>query len=99
MTRPILERFEPGGGFGNWDLLLARSQRTYSKYGRSRFAGVTIQGSAGERDALKTSRSRADNTCVLCQCSAPKTHATRRFTARYCTRRERQARHRKPEAG
>ena len=81
-------------GLGDWNQLSARSQRTYSKSGRSRFAAGSIQGPAGERDALKTSRPRADNTCVLCQCSAPNTHATRRFAARYCTRRERQARHR-----
>ena len=50
-------------------------------------------------DALKTRRPRADNTCVLCQCSAPNHHATRRFAARYCTRRERQARHQQPKPG
>jgi hypothetical protein len=32
-----------------------------------------------EADPLKTSQQRADKTCVLCQCSAPNTHATRRF--------------------
>src|SRR3954452_19002402 len=48
---------------------------------------------------LKTSRPRADITRVLCQCSAPNPYATRRFAARYCTRRERQARHPQPKAG
>jgi hypothetical protein len=36
---------------------------------------------------------------VLCQCSAPNHYATRRFAARYCTRRERQTRHRQPKPG
>jgi hypothetical protein len=36
---------------------------------------------------------------VLCQCSAPKNHATRRFAARYCTRREQQVRHQEPKPG
>src|SRR3954447_7168317 len=72
-------------GFGNWNQLSAISQRTYSKSGRSRLAGRSIRGPSGERDALKTCRPRADNTRVLCQCSAPNTHATRRFAARYRT--------------
>jgi hypothetical protein len=54
---------------------------------------------AGERDPLKTRSPRADNPFVLCQCSAPNHNATRRFAARYCTRRERQARHRQPKPG
>src|SRR4051794_19463835 len=80
-------------GLGNWNQLSAISQRTYSKSGRSSLEGGSIQGWAGERDALKTSRPRADKIRVLCQCSAPNHPATRRFAARYCTRRERQARH------
>ena len=54
---------------------------------------------AGDRDPLKTRSPRADNPLVLCQCSAPNHYATRRFAARYCTRRERQARHRQPKPG
>ena len=44
-------------------------------------------------------RPRADKTPVLRHCSAPKTHADRRLAARYCTRRERQARHPQPRPG
>jgi hypothetical protein len=54
---------------------------------------------AGDRDPLKTRSPRADNPLVLCQCSAPNHYATRRFAARYCTRRERQARHPQPKPG
>jgi hypothetical protein len=54
---------------------------------------------AGDRDPLKTRSPRADKTLVLCQCSAPNHYATRRFAARYCTRRERQARHPQPRPG